>query len=228
MATSTYMLGRKKYARPQGMLWSENAGTLVENPNSTTTPKEKMYVPIGYEINSDAVSAGPLMNQFLILSDNGRSPIDFKPTRIEIRERMINGRMRSYHIADKMQITVSWDNLPSRAFWHNPVFDSEGKPGNIDDSRMGKGTGPDYQYTTDGGAGGVELLDWYNNHQGSFWVYLSYDNYANFGKDDNAYGHLAQYNELMEVFFSNFSYTVTKRGNSTHDLWNVSVTLEEA
>jgi hypothetical protein len=231
MSTSAYMLGRKKYARPQGMLWSENAGTLVQHTIPGDPPKTvDMYVPIGYEINSDTGSETDtsLWNQFLILSDNGRSPIDFKPTRIEIRERMINGRMRSYHVADKMQITVSWDNLPSRAFWENPNFNSNGLPSNLDDRSMGLGKYPDTQYTTDGGAGGVELLDWYNNHQGSFWVFLAYDNYANFGKDNNAYGHMGQYNEIMEVFFANFSYTVTKRGNSTHDLWNVSITLEEA
>ena len=228
MATSTYMLGRKKYARPQGMLWSENAGTLVEDPNSDTDPKQKFYVPIGYEINANTGTEPDtsLFNQFLILSDNGRSPIDFKPTRIEIRERMINGRMRSYHVADKMQITVSWDNLPSRAFAFMPNFGSDGQSSMT--GHMGQAKYKDEQHTTDGGAGGVELLDWYNNHQGSFWIYLAYDNYANFGKEDDAYGHLAQYNEIMEVFFSNFSYTVTKRGNSTHDLWNVSVTLEEA
>ena len=27
-ANSAYLQGRKKYARPQAMLWSENAGTL--------------------------------------------------------------------------------------------------------------------------------------------------------------------------------------------------------
>lgn len=27
-ANTAYLQGRKKYGRPQGMLWSENAGTL--------------------------------------------------------------------------------------------------------------------------------------------------------------------------------------------------------
>jgi len=57
-------------------------------------------------------------------------------------------------------------------------------------------------------------------------MFLSYDKYTNFGSDNKAYGHLPQYNQLIEVFFSDFKYTVSKRGNMM-DLWNVDVTLEE-
>lgn len=218
MATNAYMAGRKKYQRPQAMLWSNNPGTLIDGK----------YVPTGYEIGSNVGSETDtsLYNEFLILSDDNRSPIDFKSTRIEIRERMINGRMRSYHVADKMQITLSWSMLPSRAFYMNPDFNSSGKSDMT--GQRGLPIYPDGEYTTDGGAGGVELLDWYKNHKGSFWVFLAYDNYANFGKEDAAYGHLAQYNEIIEMFFADFSYTVERRGGSNHDFWNVSVTLEEA
>ena len=58
-------------------------------------------------------------------------------------------------------------------------------------------------------------------------MFLAYDKYTNFGSDDSAYGHLAQYNQIVEVFFSKFDYSVQKRGNSNMDLWNVSVSLEE-
>ena len=99
MATNAYMTGRRKYQRPQAMLWSENSGVLLNG----------LYVPSGYEIgaNTGSETDTALFNEFLILSDDNRSPIDFKPNRIEIRERMINGRMRSYHVADKMQINLS-------------------------------------------------------------------------------------------------------------------------
>jgi len=210
---AAYMSGRKKYQRPQAMLWSENSGTLVNG----------IYVPNGYEIGSTTGSETDesTFNQFLILSDDNRQPIDFKPTRIEKRERMINGRMRSYHIADKLTISTSWNMLPSRSFALAPEFNSSnGKPLVKEKNSL--------EYTSDGGAGGVELLDWYENHQGSFWVYLAYDKYSNFGKDDTDYGHLGQYNQLVEMFFSDFSYSVQKRGGSNHDFWNISVTLEEA
>jgi len=210
---AAYMSGRKKYQRPQAMLWSENSGTLVNG----------IYVPNGYEVGSTTGSETDesTFNQFLILSDDNRQPIDFKPTRIEKRERMINGRMRSYHIADKLTISTSWSMLPSRSFALAPEFNSStGKPLVKEKNSL--------EYTSDGGAGGVELLDWYENHQGSFWVYLAYDKYSNFGKDDTGYGHLGQYNQLVEMFFSDFSYSVQKRGGSNHDFWNISVTLEEA
>ena len=206
---AAYMSGRKKYQRPQAMLWSENSGTLVNG----------IYVPNGYEVGSTTGTETDesTFNQFLILSDDNRAAIDFKPTRIEKRERMINGRMRSYHIADKLTISTSWSMLPSRSFALAPDFNSS----------TGKSPNTSLDYTSDGGAGGVELLDWYENHQGSFWVYLAYDKYSNFGKDNSSYGHLGQYNQLVEMFFSDFSYSVQKRGGSTHDFWNISVTLEE-
>jgi len=210
---AAYMSGRRKYQRPQAMLWSENSGTLVNG----------VYVPNGYEVGSTTGSETDesTFNQFLILSDDNRQPIDFKPTRIEKRERMINGRMRSYHVADKLTISTSWSMLPSRSFSLAPEFNpSNGKPLLREKNSL--------EYTSDGGAGGVEILDWYENHQGSFWVYLAYDKYSNFGKNDADYGHLAQYNQLVEMFFSDFSYSVQKRGGSNHDFWNISVTLEEA
>jgi len=226
MAAPTYLTGRKKYQRPQAMLWSENAGTLVAAP-TPTDPDFTLYVPTGLEIGSDPGSETntAMIDQFLILSDDNRSPIDFRPIRIEKRERMVNGRMRSYHIADKMGIDVSWQMLPSRSFYTRPDFNSTTGLPSV--SGYGRPNYLDEQYTTDGGAGGVELLDWYKNHTGSFWVYLSYDNYANFGKNEDAYGHLGQYNELIEMFFADFQYTVVKRGGSNYDFWNVSVTLEE-
>jgi hypothetical protein len=217
MATSTYINGRKKYGRPQAMLWSENSGKLENG----------LYIPNGLEINANPGSeVDPNnINQFLILSDDNRSPIDFGNTRLEKRERMINGRMRSYHIADKKIINFSYTNLPSRSFALNPDFDSNGKSAMT--GQFGLPNASDAQYTTDGGAGGVELLDWYENHQGSFWCYLAYDKYSVFGKDDSAYAHLPQYNELIEVFFTDFSYTVNRRG-SKFDYWNISIGLEEA
>jgi hypothetical protein len=214
-----YMAGRKKYGRPQAMLWSENSGTL----------SNKLYLPNGYEVGAQPATAvdQSLLNQFLILSDDNRGEITIDTNRIEKRERMINGRMRSYHVADKLNISTSWNMLPSRAFAlssnFNPVTGKSEYTG-----LSGKPSSVDMQYTTDGGAGGVEMLDWYENHQGSFWVYLSYDKHSNFGKNNEAYGHLQNYNQIVEMFFSSFQYTVVKRGNSNYDFWNISVTLEEA
>jgi hypothetical protein len=220
MATNAYMAGRKKYQRPQGILFADNEGIKVDG----------FHIPEGDEIGSLGASVDGY-GEFLILSDNNRSPIDFKTTRIEKRERMINGRMRSYHTADKLTLTVSWDMLPSRAFDTYAGFDANGNPNMaiIPEIR----TNP-LEFTTDGGAGGVELLDWYKNHSGSFWVYLAYDKYTNF-KDvfetvnvDERFNNTNKYNEVIEMFFSDFSYSVQKRSGLNFDFWNVSLTLEEA
>jgi hypothetical protein len=191
-------------------LWSENAGTLVDG----------VYLPTGFEIGAEvpAETDEALIDQFIVLSDHNRGELQFNPTRIEQRQRTINGRMRSYHIADKLTMNLSWNNLPSRSYYQDPSFNSSG----ISPYKNSNG-----EFTADGGAGGVELLDWYENHPGPFWIYLAYDKYSNFGKDDAAFGHLAQYNQIIQVYFADFSYTVTKRGGSNHDLWNISVTLEE-
>jgi hypothetical protein len=220
MATNTYMAGRKKYQRPQGLLFADNQGIKVNG----------FHIPEGAEIGSSEATGGT-PGEFLILSDNNRSPIDFKVTRIEKRERMINGRMRSYHTADKLAITVSWEMLPSRAFDTYANFDSTGNP-NV--TKTVARPNP-LEFTTDGGAGGVELLDWYNNHNGSFWVYLAYDKYSNFEDIESTENNekfnnqnLLKYNEVIEVFFSDFSYSVQKRSGLNFDYWNVSLTLEEA
>jgi hypothetical protein len=212
MTTEAYMLGRKKYQRPQAMMWSENSGTLVDG----------LYVPNGLEVNADFgdETDESLFDQFLILSDDNRSPLEFKPERIENRKRMANGRMRSYHIADKMTLSTSWDMLPSRSYGLRPNY-------NLEDGKSPYRNDKNIEYTTDGGAGGVDILKWYENHKGSFWVYLAYDKFSVFGENDSAYAHLTQYNQLIEMFISDFSYSVIKRGGSTYDFWNISVTLEE-
>ena len=196
MVTSTYLGGRNKYGRPQAMLFSDNPGTIDNG----------FYVPQGTEFED-----------FIIVSDHNREQISFKNNRIEEKTRTINGRMRSYHVADKTNISTSWKNLPSRAASTELIIDQESGQTLI---------GPnDLAYTADGGAGGVDLLNWYENHQGSFWVFLAYDKLTNFESD--SYNKMSQYNEIIEVFFDSFDYDIVNRGRTTHDFWNVSLSLEE-
>ncbi len=212
----TYMQSRKKYNRPSAMLWSENSGTLIEDPTSTTVPKKKIYIPNGFEVGAytDDIEDPQMLDQFLMLTDDNRSPLDFSDERIEKRERMINGRMRSYHIADKMKLSTSWSMIPSRSHSDVPNFD------------LSTGLSANKSYTTDGGAGGADMLEWYDAHKGSFWVFLAYDRKGIFKGLPDSYDHLRQYNQLIEMFISNFTYSVEKRGTN-FDYWNVSVTLEE-
>lgn len=219
MASNQYISNKKRFQRPQAILWADNPGTLV---NGT-------YSPDGYEVGTNPLQSGgsSLENSFLILSDHNRGPLEFKPTRIDKKERMINGRMRSYHIADKLTLSTSWTMLPSRSYAEFPDFDSTtgisllaGKSGSF--------TAADSEYTADGGAGGVDILSWYESHQGPFWVYLAYDRLDNFEDTTNQYNRLNQYNQIVEMYISDISYSVESRSNNRGDLWNISVTLEEA
>lgn len=181
-------------------MWADNFGSLSTSASSTL----QLAVPDGVE-NSN----------FIILSDDNRSELSFACERIENRQRMINGSMRSYHVADKLKISWSWDMLPSRSFSNAPSFSSSGV----------QSVNGLQDYTTDMGAGGGDILEWYENHKGSFWMYLAYDKYNNFENDK--YDYLAQYNELIQVYFASFDYNVVKRGGTNFDFWNISLSLEE-
>ena len=210
MATSAYLTGRRRYSRPQSILWANNAGTLSNG----------LYVPNGIEVGATTEETDPeLLDQFIILSDHNRGEMQFNNQRIEQRQRTINGRMRSYHIADKLSMSVSWNMLPSRGY--------SGLPGYSETTGLSPDIRTTDEYTADGGAGGGEILDWYENHQGPFWMYLAYDKYKNFDGQDYQYDALNKYNQIIQVYFADFNYSVVKRGATNHDLWNISVTLEE-
>jgi hypothetical protein len=198
LASKNYIQGRWNIdglpKRPQAVAWANNFGRIDDG----------ILVPNGVEFED-----------FIILSDHNRGPIEYTCERIENRVRTINAKMRSYHVADKLQISLSWDNLPSRAFNKNPEIGSVGKP-----------TASSLEsYTVDGGAGGADLLKWYSDHPGSFWMYIATDKYHNFAT--NEYNRMGEYSELIEVYFSSFTHSVLKRGRNTHDFWNVNITLEE-
>jgi hypothetical protein len=133
---------------------------------------------------------------------------------------MINGTMRSYFVADKRTLSVSWDNLPSRAASANETYNFDGRLERIDGGQF-----PTI-YTADGGAGGGELLEWYETHPGPFWVFVAYDKFNAFSGADK-YNQLQKYSEILHMYVSSFSYSVTKRGQHEMDLWNVSLGLEE-
>jgi hypothetical protein len=232
--TPAYMLGRKKWSRPQAMVWSDEAPTLDVDGN---------YIPAGYELGSDpeGISAENLSQSFIILSDHNRSEISISTERFEQRQRMANGTMRSFFITDKLSVNTSWSMLPSRSFKDYPSFNNEGdnsgKPqlmaqpysGGAEVPAVPSGSKlyPQEQYTADGGAGGGEMLNWYENHTGPFWVLLSYDKYANFGNDEDARQKLNKYSQAIQMYISSFNYSIVKRGGNNFDMWDVSVSLEE-
>jgi hypothetical protein len=196
MVSSAYLNARKKWIRPQAVIFSNNPGVFDEETGDRTI---------------DGVEG----EDFIILSDHNRSEISFKANRLENRKRMVNGHMRSYHIADKMSVSFSYGLIPSRSFDGDPEFNTSGIATDLSLT----------EYTADGGAGGAELLDWYSSNPGSFYMFLSYDKPQNFST--NPYDNLSKYSDELEVFVSDFSYNVIKRGGTNHDLWDISISLEE-
>jgi hypothetical protein len=199
--TSSYMAGRWDLRglrrRPQAIAWADNVELTNDN----------YFIPSGYE-----------WKDFVILSDHNRSEIDITCERIENKQRMINGTMRSYHIADKNRFSFSWEMLPSRAYSESPNYTSAGKL---------LGSASVQMFTVDGGSGGVELINWYENHPGPFYMLLAYDRYDVFPSGSAQYSHLAQYNIVHQVFFSSFEKNIRRRAGLNFDFWNVSVSLEE-
>lgn len=139
-----------------------------------------------------------LGSSFLYLTDDSRSEMQVSLERIEYKKRMINGRMRSYHVADKKTFSVNWEDLPSAK---------------IEISESMFGTGNNW-------ASCQQMLDWHKNNTDSFYLTLVYDT-------PTASALPLRYRlENYNVFFDDFSYTIKKRG-STHDLWDISMTLVE-
>jgi hypothetical protein len=194
MATKAYIENRWKYNRPQAVAFANNFGVLDDG----------LLVPEGNEFED-----------FIILSDDNRGEISVSPTRIENRRRMINGTMRSYHIADKDVYSFGWEMLPSRSHSGDPNY-----------SELGIASAGLTDYTSDGGAGGVEIVKWYEDHTGPFYMFLSYDRYDKFSTDK--YNNLKKYNDVVEVYFSSFNYNVVKRGGTNFDFWNIDLSVEEA
>jgi hypothetical protein len=207
LVTSQYMIGRRAWTRPQALLFSDNPGKLENG----------FFIPAGNEGEN-----------FIILSDHNRAGISIDITRIESRQRMINGSMRSYHTADKITASTSWTRLPSRSFSvSSPTFgDGTSAPeGKLIQQKVFIDSPPrlltfdPLQHTADGGAGGTDLLAWYEAFKGPFYVFLSYDK---FGQND-----MNKYTQILHMYFSEFNYEVEKRGQDLFDMWNISLSLEE-
>jgi hypothetical protein len=209
MATQQYMNNRKRYSRPQAVLFADNAPVFLNG----------VARPPGFELSSEYGATDISENSFIILSDHNRAPINISSNRFENRQRMVNAQMRSFYVSEKRTIELSWDRLPSRAYATNPDFSQS-----TGISDLTKTTD---EYTADGGAGGAEILAWYQTHRVPFWVYLSYDNFASSGYEDADYGKLANYTDFYFMYITSFNYSIEKRGADNFDMWNVSITLEE-
>lgn len=140
--------------------------------------------------------------EYLYLTDDNRESVAVSPKRIEYKQRMLNGRMRSYYVADKRTFSTGWSNIPSRSTRYPTVDD--GRTDSI---------------TSDEFGAGQNIKDWFETKTGDFWMLLVYD-----GVDSTS--EASSQVELYNVMFDDFSYDIVKRGQY-NDLWNVSITLVE-
>lgn len=156
--------------------------------------------PTVIDADTGQYNLGTAESGYIYLTDDSRSPLQIGIERIEYKKRMINGRMRSYHVADKRTFSVSWNDLPSV---------------------RGELSEPKRSSISTGWASAPQMLTWYNDHPDSFFMTLVYD-HGQGGTANNIKYSLETYN----VFFDDFSYSVNKRG-PTHDLWDISMSLVE-
>jgi hypothetical protein len=200
-----YFRTRWEYSRPNLITLSNNPGKYHYSTNY------KVWLPEGVE-----------GIDYIFLSDHNRSSADFGVQRIGDQRRMINGDMRSYFIADKMTLPLSWDNIPSRSYSNHGGF----AWWVTNKNRCAK-------FTVDGGAGGAEMLDWWQKHRGSMWAFINIDN--NVDPSIQEIEFINGYSRVYEVICSDFSYDVVGRSGGykvgsdiySLDLWDVSMTLEE-
>jgi hypothetical protein len=140
--------------------------------------------------------------EVLYLTDDNRSPLSMVPQRLESKRRMIDGTMRSVHIADKMNFSTSWESIPSRKTRPTPAT-SDGLSNKI---------------TSDGFGAGQDIKNWYEANFSDFWIMLIYDASSTGGSIANV--------EKYNVFFDDFNFSIIKRGQH-NDLWDVSISLVE-
>lgn len=137
-------------------------------------------------------------NSSLKLSEHNRQPISLSVNRIEKQTRMGNGQLRKFYVADKENITVSWNKLPSFS-----------------------------TFTLDGGYGAIDLKNFYNGTAakaaGALSGRSSFDVTISYGGTTKTMEMIFSSFSIELV-----NRNVKQKTSSTpQEFWNVSITLEE-
>jgi hypothetical protein len=117
-------------------------------------------------------------------SDHGRKEMSVDTERLELRERMASGRMRSKFIDDKYKFSTSWEMLPSRV--------------SVNGTNV----------IADGGASAIEMISFYRAVKGEFTMTIYAD-----GGGGSSLLRGARYG-TFKVFFDSFNFSVVKRGKN--------------
>ena len=121
--------------------------------------------------------------RFRRVTEHNRDPLSFNTTRIENSQRMANGTLRKYFIADKLRIDLAWEMVPS--------FRNE---------------------TVDGGWGAEDLKSFYESAagRGAFRIKLN-PTVFDYNLVEQSDGALAD-DYTYWVMFTSCDFTVVKRG----------------
>lgn len=138
------------------------------------------------------------LNSNIKLSEHNRQPVSISTTRIEQSKRMSNGTFRKFFIADKQEIYVSWNMLPSFS-----------------------------TFTVDGGYGAVDLKSFYEGtaakSAGALSGQSTFDVSINYGSVTRQLEMMFT-GCSFEIVRRNVK---EKTGDTPQEFWNVSISMEQ-
>jgi hypothetical protein len=148
-----------------------------------------IYLPVGSLI---------YLNTTLKLSEHNRQPVSIQHNRIEKTQRMSNGTLRKFFVADKQAINVSWNMLPSS-----------------------------YLYTIDNGYGALDIKSFYEGTAAKASGALSgrntFDVTLSYGATTQTFNMIFT-SCSFEIVKRNVQQ---KTGDAKQEFWNVSLSMEE-
>ena len=149
-----------------------------------------IYLPVGSLI---------YLNTTLKLSDHNRQPVSIQTNRIEKQQRMANGTLRKFFIADKKSINVNWNMLPSLS-----------------------------TFTADGGYGAIDLRSFYEGTaakaSGALSGRSNFDVTLVYGGTATQTFNMVFTSCSFELVKRNVKQV---QGDTAQEFWNVSISLEE-
>lgn len=184
------------------ILYIEAVDPFVIDPATNSfTYKGATVVAPGNKYDATTASRNGLANnnssnslKFRRLTEHNRQPLSLNTERIESFQRMANGTLRKYFIADKLTLDVSWEMIPS--------FRNE---------------------TVDGGWGAEDIKNFYESAagRGAFRIKLNPTVFS-YELVEQSDGALAD-DYTYTMVFTSCDFTVLKRGLQTFWSVNISL-----
>jgi hypothetical protein len=148
-----------------------------------------LYLPVGSILT---------LNSNISLSEHNRQPVSITTNRIEKQQRMSNGSLRKYYVADKRTFATSWTMLPSYS-----------------------------TFTVDGGYGALDLKAFHagtaSKASGALSGKTSFDVSIKTGNTTETFEVI-----FSSFSIEMIKRNVKEKNSSTpQEFWNVSLSLEE-